>query len=467
MGAAAEEARVPPDGLVAAIAGDALEGRVDVLDAGVGIGDDDGLGRLLDRGSQARERGLRGPPLGDVDAEHDEPGRFAVETPHERGPDVEHDGTAVGSMRGDLPRARRTHRARGELVEPRSGQIPEDGLEGSAQHLVGRMAQGGVGAIAPERDATCQVGDDDGLPHAGEDVGVGVELALGRAGLGDVHDRRDDPVTLGVGDAGGDGGDVDRRSALAEDAEADGTLATSFAERSEHGGHGVAVLGVDVRSHARVVQSPGDPRRVQSQDRAEARGQGQAVGGHVDLDAAEAGKALGPEEQLIPPLQGRRGGDLLAHVAEARDEARDPGVSGPVLDGDLDPADRPGSVDDAQALEARQSGGAEGPPESARRGTATVGRVDERRRGPSQARAGPGCPGDAQDRLGRRARVAHAGRPVEDDERVRRSGRQEGPTPFAAPRGEDVSRDQGGDMRGPAGQVIAWVASRRGQGVRH
>ena len=69
---ALEDARVLPDHLRSAIAGDGLERRVGVLDGAREVGDDHRVGRLLDGRGEPRPLGVGGDPLGDVlgGAEH-------------------------------------------------------------------------------------------------------------------------------------------------------------------------------------------------------------------------------------------------------------------------------------------------------------------------------------------------------------------------------------------------------------
>jgi hypothetical protein len=62
--AALEDAWVLADGLGLAVAGDALEGGIDVLDGAGGVGGDDALGGLVDGGRQARASLLRPLPFG-------------------------------------------------------------------------------------------------------------------------------------------------------------------------------------------------------------------------------------------------------------------------------------------------------------------------------------------------------------------------------------------------------------------
>ena len=95
LDAALQESRVAADRLGTRVARDALEGRVDVLDRAVGIGDDDRLGRLLDGRSQTGPLGL-GTELGRqvlADHEHarDRPGGVT----QRRGPQIQGETAAV------------------------------------------------------------------------------------------------------------------------------------------------------------------------------------------------------------------------------------------------------------------------------------------------------------------------------------------------------------------------------------
>src|SRR5208282_5564583 len=88
--------------LFAAVAGDALEARVDIDDVAVGVGDDDGLADLLDGADEACGDGLVMLAVGDVT--EDDLDRIAAVLEKRGSGELDIQGFSIGAEHPDLAR---------------------------------------------------------------------------------------------------------------------------------------------------------------------------------------------------------------------------------------------------------------------------------------------------------------------------------------------------------------------------
>ena len=168
--AALEDPRVPADHCLASIAGDALEGRVGVLDRARAVGDDHGVGRLLDGGGESIALCLGRHPLGHVAEERDVAGHAIHD--HRRRLDV-------GQQRGPIPAPTRNGSGNAELAPRLCREQGEDRRQVRWRVDVGNaQAEQLVAGVAEERarrriDPTQALGlpirDEDRLNRALED----------------------------------------------------------------------------------------------------------------------------------------------------------------------------------------------------------------------------------------------------------------------------------------------------------
>ena len=246
---------------------------------------------------QAAERGDRGGTPGDVHRQHREPRRCDVRPPDDRDPDIEPDDAPVRVPDLDIVEAGAIGRAGRKPGDLAIGERPEDRSERTAEHGLGRVAEGGLGAVAPERDVSGEIGRDDDLGQAREDVLASLERPSGLVLGGDVLDDGHDTIAARVGLALGHAGDLDERAIVADDPEAQRRPATVAAQAVELDDHVTPVVGMDEAAELRDGLALGRRGRPGPDERPEAGRERQAVTDEVDLEGAEAADGGEPRER--------------------------------------------------------------------------------------------------------------------------------------------------------------------------